>query len=91
MLVALSLALRHELRDELVSLTPAVLAVDTALIAGAAVVVAKIGVAAFFPMFLVALFPFLMRLESRSRDPDGAWPGSAPHCSEKDHARRRSR
>ncbi len=87
MLVALWLALRHELQHEFTRLAPVILAVETALIAGAAVVTAKVRAAAFFPMLLFALFPFLMRLETRNRDPNSA---RLPLRCEEDHARRRS-
>jgi hypothetical protein len=71
-IVALSPALRHELQYELMQLAPIILVMGTPIVAGAVVLAAEIGPAAFLPMFLFALFPFLFHLEGADYDPNGA-------------------
>jgi di/tricarboxylate transporter len=71
-LAALSPALRHELQCGLMQPAPAILAVGTAIVAGAIVVAAKVRAITFLPMLLFALLPFLLRLESGNWDPNSA-------------------
>ena len=72
MMGQLSPALRRELQHEIVPLVPIILSLAAALVVAGVTMLLKIGTAAFFSMFLFALAPFLMRLESRRSDPSTA-------------------
>jgi hypothetical protein len=70
MMGQLSPALR--LQHEILPLVPIILSLATALIVAGVAMLLKIGTAAFISMFLFALAPLLMRLESRGSDPGAA-------------------
>lgn len=71
-IATLSPALRHELKHELFQPAPIILAVATAIVAGAVVAAEKVRAVTFLPMLLFALLPFLVRLESGNWGSNGA-------------------
>jgi hypothetical protein len=71
-IAALSPALRHELRHELVQPAPIILALGTAIVATAVIVSARVRAVTFLPMLLLALLPLLLRLEGGNWDPNSA-------------------
>jgi hypothetical protein len=72
MMGQLSPVLRRELQHEIVPLVPIIVSLATALIVAGVTMLLKIGTAAYISMFLFALAPLLMRLESRRSDPGAA-------------------
>jgi hypothetical protein len=69
---ALSPALRHKLQHELIQPAAIILAVGTASVAAAVVLAGKVRSATFLPVLLLALLPFLLRLESGIWGPNSA-------------------
>jgi hypothetical protein len=71
-IAAHSPALRHKLQHELNQPSLVILAVGTAAVAAAVVLAGRVRAMTFLPIFLLALLPFLLRLESGNWNPSNA-------------------